>query len=131
MVRWALMDDRYNIGDLKLLEESVILPSQFFPHPEATLTSERKLMVAVFKEGLYSYLRNGSSTGRRARRLFSETEMWIFSDEKDHIYNFISICDVLNLKASYVRHLLGEKLNSLRENKSRLRCGNKGLGVYA
>lgn len=83
-----------------------ILPNQFFtPAHESHLnwTGERLPMLAVLQETVHAYHRYAASKTHRGRRLFSDACSWFWSQERDYLYSFESICLHLQIDPSYVR----------------------------
>ncbi len=64
---------------------------------------ECHLLWAVLREGIETYMRYATATNRRGQRLFTEVEMWIFTDDPTWLCSFISICHVLGLDPDYLR----------------------------
>ena len=84
-----------------LLEPEIILPSQL---PCATVeTPEKRLLLAVLEEAVWTYQRNRMATEPRGRALFTDVEAWFASEDSDWTFSFVAICDVLGLDASYLR----------------------------
>lgn len=84
------------------LEPAVLLPSQHEARID-TATPEKRLMLAVLADAIYTYRRTAKATDDRARRLFVETARWFATPETGEPFAFQTICDILGLDANYVR----------------------------
>ena len=86
-------------------EPETILPSQYFDRfqIDASLQPEKRLMLAVLEDAVGTFQKYAVATGRRARRLFTESEEWFASDETSWPYSFLPICQALGLEPEYVR----------------------------
>ena len=89
-----------------LLQPRIILPSQLFGAHKPQLP-ELRLMIAVVQDAIHCIEKYRFATDRRGRRLFGEVTQWFSARESSWPYSFESICEVLRLDASAVRHRLG------------------------
>jgi len=92
------------------LEPDIILPGQFLPRTIST--PEKRLLLAVLEEALWTFQRYVIATDRRSRALFAEVETWFASEDTVRLYSFLGICDALGIDASYVRSRLGRWLGT-------------------
>jgi hypothetical protein len=100
-----------------LLEPEIILPSQL---PCATVeTPEKRLLLAVLEEAVWTYQRNLMATEPRGRALFTDVEAWFASEDSLPLYSFVAICEVIGLNATYVRSGLGLWRDAARRTRSR------------
>lgn len=60
-------------------------------------------MMAVLDDAIDAYQKYVLATGRRGRRLFRETELWIGSADQTSPFAFESICHALDIDPDYVR----------------------------
>jgi hypothetical protein len=60
-------------------------------------------MLAVLENAILAFQKHVFSTGRRGRKLYRETELWLLSHDRCSPFAFESICDALDLDPSYVR----------------------------
>ena len=92
-------------GDETLSFEALILPSQFadLGRSEAARSPELQLVGAILDEALRTLLHYANRTGRRAQRLFQESEEWFFVDETTWPFSFLNVCSLLDLDPDYVR----------------------------
>ena len=82
------------------LDVQVILPDQITPR--RALDPERRLMLAVLREAVASYVAGGRG-GRDSAR---EVEAWFASDDTTWPYSFGNLCDALGLDRTAVRRAL-------------------------
>ena len=101
-------------------EQDVILPIQFSRifNRELRLERERLLMFAVLEDGITAYLTHARARTRRGREAFAEVNEWVSSPDRRRLFAFETICDVLAIDASCLRHALSERQGQQR----RLRC---------
>jgi len=94
-----------NRGNGVGFEPETILPSQYFDRfqIDASLQPEKRLMLAVLEDAVGTFQKYAVATGRRARRLFTESEEWFASDDTSWPYAFLPICQALGLEPEYVR----------------------------
>lgn len=87
------------------LEPEVVLPSQFSSgvRIDASLSPERRLLLAVLEEAVGDFQRDVVATGREAQRRFAEAEEWIASDEATWPCAFVPICHALGLDPAWIR----------------------------
>lgn len=103
-------------GDLQV--SVALLPEQFFTPPQEShvnWTGERLLMLAVLQEAINAYLQYASAKTHRGKRLFAETYRWFWSQEREYLYSFESICLHLHLDPDYLRR----GLRSIRQSGAR------------
>jgi hypothetical protein len=64
---------------------------------------ERRLMVAILEDAVDCLRKNAVTGSRRRRRLFTEAEEWMRSDDTSWIFSFRNICDLLGLDTQALR----------------------------
>lgn len=69
-------------------------------------TPEVKLLAAVLKDGIDSYIKQLSAKPRRGKRFLNEAEQWFFSDDEDRLFSFENVCSVLKIDPGYIRRCL-------------------------
>src|SRR5438093_6250138 len=67
---------------------------------------ECRLLWAVLEDGMQTYMRYATATGRRGKRLFAEAERWIMADDPTWLCSFVSICRILGVEPEYLRDAL-------------------------
>jgi hypothetical protein len=95
------LDERF-VG---VLAPDAMLPSQFFGalHRSASISGERRLMVAVLEDALHCYQKYVDADDPRQRQLFAEAEEWIEADDPMWFFAFPNVCHALDLDPGYVR----------------------------
>jgi len=69
-------------------------------------TPERLLMLAVLENAVMCYRRYARARDAHGRRRFEEARDWFASCDRSLLFSFESICDALDIHASYVRRNL-------------------------
>jgi hypothetical protein len=69
-------------------------------------TPEVKLLAAVLKDGIDSYIKQLSAKPRRGKRFLNEAEEWFFSDDEDRLFSFENVCSILKIDPGYIRRCL-------------------------
>jgi len=78
-----------------------LLPVQFANHD--TNRAEKRLMLAVLEEAVFTFQRNLHATRRRGQREFREADEWIQSTDTSWPFAFESVCHTLELDPEYLR----------------------------
>jgi hypothetical protein len=86
----------------------VILPSQYYwvLRHHSGLEGERKLMFAVFEDGVRCYLKNMDTRSRYRRSLFFEVRDWMEAQDNDGPFAFECLCHEFGMESSRVRKAL-------------------------
>jgi hypothetical protein len=69
-------------------------------------TPEVKLVAAVLKDGIDSYIKHLSAKPQRRKKFSNEAEEWFFSKDEDRLFSFESICGILKIQPGYIRRCL-------------------------
>ena len=100
-----------------------VLPEQFFRRASlATVCPEAALMCAVLEDALDCFQKQFISETRRAKRLGQEASQWLFSDDSNWAFSFVTICTALDLSPEYIRRGLkrrNEHSQDTSQNKRR------------
>ena len=67
------------------------------------LMGEFILVQAILREAIRTYQKYAVKKGIRASRLFREVDEWFSSDDRQWLFSFVNICDVLALEPTYIR----------------------------
>jgi hypothetical protein len=88
-----------------LFQPDVLLAEQYIENfrRKTPLEPERALLLAVLEDGVRCFQDNILARNRKKQILFEEAEAWLFSDESNGIFSFVSICAVLGFDPSYIR----------------------------
>src|SRR5947199_9765529 len=60
---------------------------------------ERRLLLAVLEDGVRTFLKNAHATHGRAGNLKREALTWLSSDQRDDVFDFENICEMLGIDA--------------------------------
>src|SRR5712691_385652 len=63
----------------------------------------QNLRYSPLEDGMETYMKYATATGRRGKRLFAEAERWIMADDPTWLCSFVSICYILGLEPDYLR----------------------------
>jgi len=81
----------------------------FLPVPSPVMAErvhkqpEYRLLWAVLQNGIETYMKYATASGRRGQRLFVEAECWIMQDNQAWVCSFVNICNILGLDPNYLR----------------------------
>lgn len=84
----------------------VLLPSQFFTPlrvSHAFWQGEQRLLFAVLQDAVACWFRYREGRSPRERRLFAETYDWFWSEDRDQLFAFERICELLDFDPGYIR----------------------------
>ena len=70
---------------------------------KAPLEPERALVIAVLEDAIGCFQDNVLPRNRKKQMLLEEAQEWLFSDDSDWLFSFVSICAVLGLDPGYIR----------------------------
>ena len=94
------------------LASAAVLPEQFFAHHNGVHSGIRTLMLAILEDALACFYKQFVTNSHRARRLGTEAENWIFTDDVCWPFSFVNICHVLGLEPAYIRRCLQQRQHS-------------------
>lgn len=91
--------------DRGFFEPDVLIADQFITarRRRATLSSEKRLMLAVLENALDYYRKYIVATDRNGRALFTEAAEWFESTSNDDIFSFENITETLDINPGYFR----------------------------
>ncbi len=90
-------------------QPDVLLMHEFLYVYQSSLaqTPEVRLVAALLKDGIDSYIKYLSAKPRRGRKsLANEAEEWIFSKDEEWPFSFENVCRVLKIDPGYIRRIL-------------------------
>jgi len=98
---------------------NLVMPSQLFPEfaGEGCMQAEKRLLLAVLQDAIDIVLKHARATTTRDQRLYAETVAWIVSDEIGSPFDFVNLCEALDLDPSCLRRGLA-RLQALRTRPS-------------
>src|SRR5437667_12852152 len=71
-----------------------------WPEPDAP---EKRLMIAILADAINCFVKYSSVRNRCGQRAVHEAERWLLCGDKEWLFSFENICDVLGLNSSYLR----------------------------
>jgi len=98
---------------------SLLLPGQLVASHDADGRPTRLLFLAILGDAIDCFRKYLLDPSRRGRRLYAEAETWLMDEHTSLPLAFETICDGLDLDATYVRRHLREWRN--REFARRVR----------
>jgi hypothetical protein len=92
-----------NLGNL--IEPDTLVTHEYSKTQARTLPAEPEqvLLLAVLRDALETFQRLFGAKTTAGRRLFRESEEWIWNDESDRVFSFVHICETLGLDPRYIR----------------------------
>ena len=80
-----------------LFQPDVLLAEQYIENfrRKTPLEPEKALLLAVLEDGVQCFQDNILPGNRKKQMLFEEAEAWLFSDESNGVFSFVSICSLL------------------------------------
>jgi len=120
----AELEDPAEVWSRELIPEAV-LPEQFYGPRRgvAHLQSQVALRCAVLDDAIKCYRKQFVPHTRRERRLATEAEAWLFSDDDRWPFSFVNICRALGLEPEYLRR-------GLKQWRQRPPAGRQGTQRY-
>jgi len=89
-----------------LFQPDTLLPSQYFEtfRRRAHLEPEKRLMLAVLEDAIACFQKYVFARDAKGKAIFRDAEEWILEDDRDWLFSFSNICEILELDPQYVRH---------------------------
>ncbi|HZP40255.1 MAG TPA: hypothetical protein VFD84_01945 [Candidatus Binatia bacterium] len=85
-------------------EPDTMLASQFFDRLRGReRRGEWHLMVAILEDAVNVYMKQAAAEDPHQARLFTEAEEWIEAHDRQYVFSFESICDMLGIDPEYLR----------------------------
>ncbi|MBI3000711.1 MAG: hypothetical protein HYY46_20015 [Deltaproteobacteria bacterium] len=108
-----------------LFQPDTLLPAQYFEtfRRKAHLEPEKRLMLAVLEDAVACFQKYASVRDGKGKAMFRDAEEWILEEERDWLFSFNNICEVLGFDPQYVR------LGLMRWKENRL-AGRPKAKVY-
>ena len=90
-----------------LFQPDVLLAEQYIENfrRKTPLEPEKALLLAVLEDGVRCFQDNILILPRNKKKqiLFEEAEAWLFNDESNETFSFVSICALLGFDPGYIR----------------------------
>ncbi len=93
------------MSDRSLFEPDVLISEQFSAarRRRATISSEKRLMLAVLENALDYYQKYIFANDRAGRELFEEAAGWIECTSNETLFSFENIAETLDINPDYLR----------------------------
>lgn len=101
--------DRFSLeGDETLGATSftpdILTPSQYYNR--STISSYERLLFAILEDAINCYQRNYNAATVRSRRLFAETQQWLFDSQASSFMSCSMICENLRIDPAGLKRSL-------------------------
>jgi len=67
------------------------------------LEPEKALLIAILEDAVREYRKFAGAQDREGKERSREVEEWIFSQDREWIFSFNNVCELLDLDPDYVR----------------------------
>jgi hypothetical protein len=93
-----------------LFEPDTLLPVQYFEamRRKHLLEGEKRLILSVLEDGIECFMKYVDASTNKGQRLFRDAEEWINLHDKQWIFSFDNVCDMLDINPDYMRRGLRE-----------------------
>ncbi len=93
-----------------LFEPDTLLPVQYFEamRRKHLLEGEKRLILSVLEDGIECFMKYVDAPTGKGQRLFRDAEEWINLHDKQWIFSFDNVCDMLDINPDYMRRGLHE-----------------------
>jgi hypothetical protein len=103
-----------------VIQSDAVFPVQFFNARRARPMPEEALLIAVLEDAIDCLCKHRFAQDTRGRRLFHEEREWFMSADRNRLFAFERICEVLGLEADCVRSAVLSTAYAARSMRS---CG--------
>jgi hypothetical protein len=93
-----------------LLVPDVITPEQYYDsrRDDSALRPVKRLMMALLEDALRCFQNNADAKSGPRKRLFSEAEEWLCSEDGEGPFSFNTVCETLGIEPEFLRRGLVE-----------------------
>jgi hypothetical protein len=93
-----------------LFEPDTLLPVQYFEamRRKHLLEGEKRLILSVLEDGIECFMKYVDASTSKGQKLFRDAEEWIKLHDKQWIFSFDNVCDMLDINPDYMRRGLHE-----------------------
>jgi len=97
-------------------EPDTLLPVQYneIMRRRSALEGEQKLMFAVLRDAVESYLKHMNAKSRRRRLLFYEVQNWMSAKNRVGLFSYRTLCESLGIDHKALRAALESRLKQSR-----------------
>ena len=117
-----------------LFEPDTLLPIQYFEamRKKHLLEGEKRLILSVLEDAVECFMKCIDASSSKGQRLFRDADEWIALEDKQWVFSFDNVCDMLDINPEYLRRGLKEwkerKLAAL-ERQAELRAQEAARAV--
>ncbi len=88
-----------------LFEPDTLLPIQYFEamRRKHLLEGEKRLILSVLEDGIECFMKYIDAPTSKGQKLFRDAEEWINLHDKQWIFSFDNVCDMLDINPDYMR----------------------------
>ena len=88
-----------------LFEPDTLLPIQYFEamRRKHLLEGEKRLILSVLEDGIECFMKYLGAPSSKGQKLFRDAEEWINLHDKQWIFSFDNVCDMLDINPDYMR----------------------------
>jgi hypothetical protein len=97
---------RFGSDEDNVLASEVLMPSQYYAAPATT--PHHRLLLAILEDAIRCFQNNLDAKTIRRRRLFRETEYWLFETKDAGFMSCRTVCESLGISAGALRRSLRE-----------------------
>jgi len=100
-----MKDQRVADGGAGVFQPDFLLPLQFFTgtRGKGCAEGERRLMLAILEDAVECFQKYCGTKEARGRQLCSDAEEWFLSDDRDWLFSFVNVCEILELQPEFIR----------------------------
>jgi hypothetical protein len=88
-----------------LFEPDTLLPIQYFEamRKKHLLEGEKRLILSVLEDAIECFMKYIDSPTSKGQRLFRDAEEWINLEDKQWVFSFDNVCEMLDVNPEYMR----------------------------
>jgi len=88
-----------------LFEPDTLLPIQYFEamRKKHLLEGEKRLILSVLEDAVECFMKCIDSPTSKGQRLFRDADEWINLEDKQWVFSFDNVCDMLDINPEYMR----------------------------
>lgn len=100
-----MKDQRVADGGAGVFQPDFLLPLQFFTgtRGRGCAEGERRLVLAILEDAVECFQKYCGTKETRGRQLFADAEEWFLSDDRDWLFSFVNVCEILSLQPNFIR----------------------------
>lgn len=105
-----------------LFEPDTLLPIQYFEamRRKHLLEGEKRLVLSVLEDAIECFMKCIDSPTNKGQKLFRDAEEWINLHDKQWVFSFDNVCEMLDIDPGYMRRGLqdwkGRKLATMAQS---------------